>query len=129
MPGIILSTQCEKVVNKGGGRPTKTVAETIRDAFGREHHSHKHLQSRKCVSGTDYVVFKCPGCGSRNRQSAYRVKGSVGKTLSFKCNRCYREIEVARPTSQVPNIIVAPTVQQGPPIGLVDVRGRPIGRN
>ena len=125
MPGIILSTQCERLVNKGGGYPTKTVTEEVKDPFGRKHKYHKHYEARKKLPGTDYVIFNCPGCGKRNKRSAYEVKGSVGNMLSFKCNGCRREIEVARTTAPVPNIIVAPTAP-APLTGILDARGRPI---
>ena len=125
MTGIILNTQCEKVVNKGGGYPTKTVQEDIETKFGRSIRAHKHYVSRQRLPGSDYIVFNCPGCGKRNKRSAYEVKGSVGNMVSFKCNGCYREIEVARPTAPVPSVILAPQAPP-PPTGLLDARGRPI---
>lgn len=126
MSGIILSGKCEKVVNKGGGFPTKTVREEIKNAFGIARQVHHHYMSVKKMKGTDYIIFNCPGCGKRNRQSAYRVKGSAGNALAIKCNGCCREIELARPpVVPTTDIIVAPTSPKLPS-GLVDPSGRPI---
>jgi len=125
MPGIILSTQCEKLVNKGGGYPTKTVTEEVKDPFGRKHKFHKHYEARKKFPGTDYVIFICPGCHSRNKRSAYEVKWSASQKISFKCHGCYNYVEVNR---ESPLIIPEHGSSIGPPIGLVDPRGRPLFR-
>ena len=97
MPGIILQGTALKVVNKGGGFPTKTVVDITKDELGAEHRSHRHLQSRNRIKGSDYVIFMCPGCGKRNKQSVYQMKGRAGQSLSFKCNKCCREIELTPP--------------------------------
>jgi len=97
MPGVILQATALKVVNKGGGYVTKTVVEETEDKLGRKSRSHKHLRSRERAKGSDYIVFNCPGCGTRNKRSIYDVKGRAGDSLSFTCHGCYKEIEVARP--------------------------------
>ena len=97
MTGVILQGQALKVVNRGGGYITKTEVREEKLPGGKVVRSHKHLQSGEKAKGSDYIVFKCPGCGARNKRCAYEVKGSAGSALSFKCNKCYREIEVAPP--------------------------------
>jgi hypothetical protein len=110
MPGIILRGQALKIVNKGGGRITKTVVdETVDPMNNKTIKTHKHMQSRERVKGSDYIVFDCPACGKRNKRCAYEVKGRVGNSLSLKCNKCYREIEVAPPAPVNTVTIALPT--------------------
>ena len=121
MSGVVLSAVAERVVNKGGGFATKTVVDEIKDPIGGKiKRTHRHLRSRQRLPGTDYVVFKCPGCGTRNKRSMYDAKGQAGQSLSFKCHHCYREIEVARPPSLT--FGVAPPAQHS----LVGPDGRPL---
>jgi hypothetical protein len=114
MSGIILQGKSLKVVNHGGGHKCST----------------KKINKGRYVTrigprekGTDYIVFECPGCGQRNKRSAYEAKGSSGESISFKCHRCYREIEVARPEST--KIILGPN-SSAKEIGLLGPDGKPI---
>jgi hypothetical protein len=78
MSGIVLRTHAVAVVNKGGGIPTKMFDRKITDQLGitvRE--VREKREARKRVKGSDYIVFKCPGCGQRNRKSMY---DSIGQT-------------------------------------------------
>ena len=97
MPGIILQCTALKIVNKGGGHVTKTVVEEKENKLGIKLRTHRHFRSNKKMPGSDYVVFECPGCGTRNKRSIYDVKGRAGDSLSFVCHGCYKEIEVSRP--------------------------------
>jgi hypothetical protein len=126
MSGVILQGKALKIVNKGGGRVTKTVMETVKDAMGIEHTRHRHYQSREKVKGSDYIIFLCPGCGKRNKRSAYEVKGRAGDSLSFRCNGCYREIEVER--TAIPNTIVMVTEPPRTSGKLLGPDGREISR-
>jgi|GEM_PF-1808636 hypothetical protein len=132
MPGVILRTTAVKVVNKGGGHKTKTVREPLPDPDGElakeavklglrlKKSIKRYLRSNQRVPGTDYVVFECPGCGARNKRSMYDVKGATTDgQVSFKCNRCYREIEVAKPIDLIP-----PMVKPDSPGGLVGPHGQ-----
>lgn len=116
-PAIILQGKALKVVNKGGGKKCKT----INLGGGR-----RQMQFSPKTKGTDYIIFNCTGCGARNKGSAYKVIGSAGESVSIKCNRCYREIEVARPTSTP--ILIDPNSPAQSPMGLVGPDGRPISR-
>jgi hypothetical protein len=108
MSGVILRGQALKVVNKGGGFTTRTVKDEVEDPItGKKTKVHKHQVSRSKLPGSDYIVFNCPACGQRNKRCAYEVKGRAGNALSFKCNKCYREIEVAPPLK--PNTIIMGT--------------------
>lgn len=115
MSGIILQGQALKIVNRGGGRKCKT------EKLGN-HMFRMHIGPKE--KGTDYIVFNCPGCGQRNKQSAYQVKGRAGNSLSFKCHRCYREIEVAAPLPE--NMIIMNAAAPGQPSALVGLDGRPL---
>ena len=62
--------------------------------------------------GSDYVVFKCPGCHRRNNQCVvnclYQMDDGM---LVFRCNQgCGREIEVSKPQAKAPEetLIVTP---------------------
>jgi predicted RNA-binding Zn-ribbon protein involved in translation (DUF1610 family) len=118
MSGVILQGKSLKIVNKGGGFATKTVVQTEKDELGKERTFHRHYQSSKRLAGSDYVVFNCPGCGKRNKRSMYDAKASAGTAISFNCNGCLREIEVAAPVS--PNTIImntAPPAQSSQLVG------------
>lgn len=120
MSGVILRTHAVAVVNKGGGVPTKMFDRKITDPFGITVREVKEKrEARKRVKGSDYIVFRCPGCTQRNRKSIYESIGQTadGEWLSFRCNRCHREIEVAR----------AAEVKAQPQI--VDSHGRPMAEN
>ena len=126
MSGVVLLGKALKIVNKGGGKVTKTVMETFKDQLGNEFKKHRHYQSRERVKGSDYIVFNCPGCGQRNKQCAYQVKARAGNSLSFKCNKCYREIEIAPPSMP----ITIATMDAAPPTnvkGLLGPNGQPLG--
>jgi predicted RNA-binding Zn-ribbon protein involved in translation (DUF1610 family) len=114
MTGIILQGKSLKIVNKGGGR--KCTTENLGGGRRRTQYGPK-------TKGTDYVVFDCPGCGKRNKQSAYKCKGRAGNSLSFKCNKCYREIEVAAP---IESKIILDANSPAQKAGLVGPDGRPI---
>lgn len=122
MPGIILQTNAVKIVNRGGGFPTKMFREEIEFGILRiKKKITRRMVSTKHLPGTDYVVFVCPApdCGNRNRRSVYEAKAQTKDgRLSFKCNRCYREIEVQRPMSNIlsakPQPQAAPAA--GPPV-------------
>jgi hypothetical protein len=117
MSGIILQGKALKIVNKGGGRKQRT--ENL--GGGRR----RSLIGPK-EKGTDYVVFNCPApdCGARNKRSVYETKGRAGNALSFKCNRCLREIEVLAPIKPV--MIVSGTADARFNPGLVGPDGRPL---
>jgi hypothetical protein len=116
MSGIILQGKALRIVNKGGGQKCKTT--NLGGGMRR-------MEFGPRTKGTDYIVFKCPGCGGRNKRSAYEVKGKSGESISFKCNKCLREIEVAPPTES--KIILDPN---SPALksGLVGSDGKPIYR-
>jgi hypothetical protein len=116
MSGITLRTQAIKVTNKGGGHKTSTVVEETKTELGKVIRKHKHYETKDRVPGTDYVTFKCPGCGKRNKQSMYELKGKMEDDLVFQCNGCLRDILVARPTEAIKLITV-------PDAGMVDGRG------
>ncbi len=115
MSGIVLRGKALKVVNKGGGRKCRT--EKMGGGIERSF-------TGKLEKGTDYIVFNCPGCGQRNKRSAYEAKGASGESISFKCHGCYREIEVAKPQSTP--IILDPNSPAISKSGLVGPDGRPI---
>jgi len=125
MSGVILQGKALKIVNKGGGFPTKTVMETFKNELGVEYKKHRHYRSRERVKGSDYIVFNCPGCDQRNKQSAYECKGRAGESLSFRCNKCGREIELHAPV-QVPVVITDPNVATHRVGGLVGPSGQPL---
>jgi hypothetical protein len=108
MSGIILQTTAIAIVNKGGGHQTKTQIHEWKDELNGVHHQKERKITKEKVPGCDYVVFKCPwdDCRQRNKQSMYRVKGVVGNSLSFSCNKCRREIEVSKPAPKPQNIVV-----------------------
>jgi DNA-directed RNA polymerase subunit M/transcription elongation factor TFIIS len=127
MPGIVVRGKALKIVNKGGGRVTKTVVnKVVNPVTNKEERSHQHMVSRERVPGSDYVVFNCPSCGQRNKRCLYEMKGRAGMSLSFKCHRCYNEVEVAPPDK--PNTIIMgtadPMIQRSP---LVGPDGRALG--
>lgn len=69
-------------------------------------------QTGKREKGSDYVVFKCPGCHRRNNQCVvnclYQMDDGM---LVFRCNQgCGREIEVSKPQAKAPEetLIVTP---------------------
>ena len=117
MTGIILQGQALAIVNKGGGRKCRT--EKIGGGKSRMLIGPKE-------KGTDYIVFNCPApdCGARNKRSAYECKGRSGNSLSFKCNKCYREIEVAHPLNT--RIILDPN-SAAQSSGILGPDGRPVG--
>ena len=133
MPGIIFQTNAVKVVNKGGGYPTKTFKEEISlGPLDPKKVIHRHMISTKKEKGTEYVVFHCPApdCHKRNRRSVYEAKAQTQDgRLSFKCNKCYREIEVQRPMSQIekPVPVPIPDARGFRPGTLLGPNGRPIG--
>lgn len=114
MSGVILQGKSLKVVNKGGGHKTKT------EKIGRGRYTTTVGEKQK---GTDYIIFICPGCDRRNRQSAYAAKGASGESISFKCWWCRREIEIAKPTHT--KIILDPN-SPAKGIGLVGPDGKPV---
>lgn len=129
--GVILTTVALAVQNKGGGFPTKTVKSDkiempVLERLVRKS-KHVHLRSRKRVKGSDYIIFNCPGCDSRNKQSMYQTKGKADDALSFRCNRCRREIEVSRPTPVPDRIIVDPSSPARAISSLVGPDGKAIG--
>ena len=73
-------------------------------------------ETGKRVKGSDYVVFKCPGCHRRNNQCVvnclYQMDDGM---LVFRCNQgCGREIEVSKPQAkdQVPERILIATPEE-----------------
>lgn len=50
---------------------------------------------------TEYVVFVCPGCSQRNKQSMYaaRYKTPLAQ-VAFDCWKCQSTVEVAAPLSK-----------------------------
>ena len=129
MSGIILRTNALKIVRGKGGFPTRTRYETRKNDLGVEERIKIHEEYQKRVPGTDYVVFNCPwdGCRARNKQSMYQAKGVVGDLISFRCNRCRREIEVSRPIEK-PKSIIIPTIDAPKHVGLFGPDNRPIVR-
>ena len=97
MTGIVLQTTAIKVVNKGGGS----------FKLQRGHRFSKQFKT----TGTDYIVFKCPGCGARNKTTPYEAKYQMSDgNLVFGCKTCRREIDLAKPLSEMPKraLIVSP---------------------
>jgi hypothetical protein len=106
MNGIVLQTNAVKVVNREGGYPTKTFREEIKTTvpMPKPITIKKRMISTVKAKGTDYVIFVCPApsCGKRNKRSVYEAKAQTQDgRLSFKCNGCYREIEVQRPMQDI----------------------------
>ena len=134
MPGIVLQTNAVKVVNKGGGFPTKMFREEVQTGINRKHTFTRRMVSTIKNPGTDYVVFVCPApdCGSRNRKSVYEAKGQTKDgRLSFKCHKCYREVEVQKPMDHILSaqrtleaVKKSPTFRPGT---ILSPDGRPIG--
>jgi hypothetical protein len=114
-PKVILQGKALKIINRGGGRKCKT----INLGGGR-----RQTQFGPKTKGTDYIVFNCPGCDMRNKASAYRIMGSAGQSVSVKCNKCYREIELAPPRST--SIIIDPRSPARSPMDLLGPDGRPL---
>ena len=83
MPGIVLQTNAEKIVNREGGYPTKTFREKIEAGPLRSKVIKKRMVSTIKAKGTDYVVFQCPACGKRNRRSMYDAKWSVDNNICY----------------------------------------------
>jgi len=70
-------------------------------------------QTGKRVKGSDYVVFKCPGCHRRNNQCVVNALYPMSDgSLVFRCNQfgCGREIEVSKSQAEAPEqtLIVTP---------------------
>ena len=131
MTGIILQTNAVKIDNRGGGFPTKMLRQEI-DLPGplpRKKTITRRMVSAKRLPGSDYVVFNCPapGCGKRNRRSIYEAKGQTkDNRLSFKCNKCYREVEVQKPLGHILSSGVS-TAAASQSSGLIlDPAGRPV---
>jgi transcription elongation factor Elf1 len=115
MPGLVFQANAIKVVNNGGGYPTKTIMQEIEvGPLKTKKKIRRRMISAKKVKGSDYIVFNCPRCGKRNKSCIYNAKGQTEDgRLSFKCNGCYSEVEVQRPMSQISrpeNTIEKPTV-------------------
>lgn len=71
-------------------------------------------QTGKRVPGSDYAVFKCPGCLKRNNQcvvnALYQMDDGV---LVFRCNQgCGREIEVSKPQGEAPKRTLIATPEE-----------------
>lgn len=115
MSGVILQGQALKIVNKGGGRKCRT--ENLGGGLRR-----MLIGDRQ--KGTDYIVFNCPGCGKRNKQSAYQVRGRAGSSLSLRCSGCYREIELAPPKAV--NTLIVSAAAPGIPSALLGPTGQPV---
>lgn len=91
MTQLVLQTQAIKIIKKAGFISPQTGER---------------------VTGSDYAVFKCPGCLKRNNQCVvnclYQMDDGV---LVFRCNQgCGREIEVRKPQAEAPEqtLIVTP---------------------
>jgi hypothetical protein len=112
MTGIILQTRAIKIENRGPCLVSKEI--NLGNGW------HKNLPPEK-HTGTDYIVFNCPKCGRRNKQSMYDSKGAAGDSVSFKCKMCRIEVEVARP---VPAHLIVSSNAPTQKSGLVDAAGR-----
>jgi hypothetical protein len=57
--------------------------------------------------GTCYLIFICPACGARNRRplTDAEIKKGEEYSVSCRCNRCYRELEIAKP-QEIPRIAI-----------------------
>jgi transcription elongation factor Elf1 len=110
MPGLVFQTTAVKVINNGGGYPTKTITQEIEIGPLKEKKKiRRRMISAKRVKGSDYIVFNCPRCNKRNKKCVYDAKGQTEDgRLSFKCHSCYSEVEVQRPMSQISQPIPEP---------------------
>lgn len=134
MSGIILETTALSIRNKGGGwktrnayRPVTYIKPKINKdgtVTPQEVEGRQKFQEARKDTGSDYVVFNCPGCKKRNKRCAYEAKGvTAAGAISFLCNGCSREIEVAKPAGPM---IQVPTLANAPGGHLVDPAGRPL---
>ena len=97
MSGIILTTPIIKLCNKGGG---------WMHGDAKNEKGEKIIVSKK-FEGTDYVVFVCPHCHQRNKQSLFATDYSVKGFVGIKCRMCRGSVELFTPISktQAPLII------------------------
>jgi transcription elongation factor Elf1 len=107
MSELILTTTALKVVNKGGGRLTKTIVREVKNVFGVAHREHVHAKTKTRKPGADYVVFNCPACLTRNKQWAGGALQKTGEDITFKCTHCRRQIVVNRPIDSIPISVVS----------------------
>lgn len=78
MSGLVLLTKAIKIVNRGS------------QTFG----------TMQTFGGSDYVIFKCPGCGHRNNQCVHEAESyqPAGQdVIPFKCRMCLSTVEVSKP--------------------------------
>jgi hypothetical protein len=133
MTGIVFQTNAEKIVNRGGGYPTKTVRTEIsgvQSLVSRRKFIKQRMISTVKAKGSDYVVFTCPApdCKRRNKKSVYEAKAQTKDgRLSFKCIGCYREIEVQRPIAHIESPTPVTSPEGFRPGTLFGPNGRPIG--
>jgi hypothetical protein len=119
MSAIVLQTTAIKVTNKGGG--IKQTVDKSNNVFWSDD------------TGSDYVTFVCPHpkCGHRNKQSMYEAENyhdPANDRIPFKCRKCRSVIEVTRPASVRPLIIVpGAEVRRSQPGGII-VNGTELGR-
>lgn len=96
---LVLQTQALKVINKGGG--VQWSREKDNPSMSRGHPD----------SGSEYVVFKCARCQTRNKQcmhAAVYVPADSAR-LPFKCWKCQTVNEVAPPeTKNTASLIISP---------------------
>ena len=66
----------------------------------------------KPATGTDYIIFKCPSCLKRNKQSLYESPYTTPQqTVAFTCNNstCRSTVEVNLPIAdRVGKLIISP---------------------
>jgi hypothetical protein len=126
MGGVILTTKAIRVEHRMSYTRYFNTYETFTE-LGVE--KKKRTRKQQEVPACEAVVFKCPaekgGCGKLNNQSILSAKGQAGESLSFKCCRCGREIEVARPEPEGSKIIV-PGITSPKPMELIGLDGRPL---
>lgn len=96
---LVLQTTALKVVNKGGGIQ-----------WSREKDDPSMMRGHP-DSGSEYVVFNCARCTTRNKQCMHAAAyvPSDSARLPFKCWKCQTVNEVAPPeTKSTARLIVSP---------------------
>jgi hypothetical protein len=94
---IVLQAVPLKVINKGAflRQHNKKLYETANTALGEKNLARKGLRiTSQKVHGAVYIVFKCPGCATRNKKALKSAKYSSARMVAFVCHQCMNTVEV-----------------------------------
>lgn len=122
MSGIVLQATAFKISNRGGGTMVRRKPGSVPDENG-------HVEViQKEDTGSDYVHFICPRpeCGHRNKMCMYESEpyhDRANDRIPFKCRMCRTVIEVTRPPSSHPLIILADQRRPQRPSGNLIITG------